>query len=68
MDTSQEVNVHFSASGGPLTLTLRGDFPPVTATYDPVFGPTVTLPVTQTADGIQVSFTLEQGLLKITPQ
>jgi hypothetical protein len=68
MDLSKKIDIRFTASGGPLTLTLRGDFPPgVTATFDPNLSPPMDLPVTRTADGIQLEFTLEQGLLTIRP-
>jgi predicted esterase len=59
-----------SGSAGPFTLRLRGSFPPVTATIREIpFGSEISVPVTQTADGIELELDLSsQHNLKIKPQ
>lgn len=66
IDPAQELYATLTVSdgGGPFTLTLRGDFPAVTATLD---GQPV--PVRQTAEGIELDLVLAaQHLLVVTPQ
>jgi hypothetical protein len=73
IDPNTQITVHLTTDDvgrGQFTLTLRGNFPPVTATIrETPFGQVTPLHVTQTADGIELNFELKsQHDLTITPQ
>jgi hypothetical protein len=67
--TTQNIHVHFNAAGGPLTLTLRGNFSQTaTATFGPFPDAGAPVGVQHTADGIVVELNpLNQGYLTIYP-
>jgi pimeloyl-ACP methyl ester carboxylesterase len=67
--TAQNIHIHFSAAGGPLTLTLQGDFPQTaTATFGPFPDAGTPVTVQHTAEGVVVELDpLNQGYLTIYP-
>jgi hypothetical protein len=72
IDPNQQIRAHLTISAGdqgPFTLTLRGNFPPVTATIrETPFGAEIPVPVQQTAEGIELELDLTaQHDLTITP-
>jgi dienelactone hydrolase len=73
LNPNAEITARLTVGGngaGPFELTMRGNFPPVTASIREIpSGPWVPVPVTQTPDGIVLNFAFSsQHDLKITPQ